>query len=86
MNHNRKPPKILTAPDDMLTFEQASHGMTRQRLDLSRHDQTHVEKLGFAIDALNRWTAFVQSVEQIEGLIQRYENSAGPLLGGSRDD
>lgn len=86
MSHDRKPPKILTTPDDMLTFEKASDAMTRQRLDLSRHDQAHVEKIAFAIDALNRWTAFVQSVEQIEGLIQRYENSAGPLLGGPRDD
>ncbi len=86
MIHNRKPPKILTAPDDMLTFEQASHGMTRQRLDLTWHDETHLEKVGFAIDALNRWAAFVQSVEQIEGLIQRYENSARPLLGGPRDE
>ncbi len=85
MIRDRKLPKILTAPDDMLTFEQAGPSMTRQRLDLSRHDQTHLEKLGFAIDALNRWTAFVQSVEQIEGLIQRYENSTCLLLGGPRD-
>ncbi len=86
MIHARKPPKILPAPDDMLTFEQASHGMTRQRLDLSRHDETHLEKLGFAIDALNRWNAFVKSVEQIEGLIRRYEESAAPLLGGPRNE
>lgn len=86
MIHNRKPPKILTAPDDMLTFEKAGNAMTRQRLDLSRHDETHVEKLGFAIDALNRWSTFVKSVEQIEGLIRRYEESAAPLLGGPHDE
>ena len=74
MIHNRKFPRVLADQDKMLSFEQASHS-NRTRLDLSRHDETHLEKLGFAIDALNRWTAFVQSVEQIEGLIQRYENS-----------
>ena len=86
MVHNRKLPKILINPnDEMLGFEQAWHS-TRARLDLSRHDVTHLEKLGFVVDALNRWNSFVQSVGQIEGLIQRYEEASRPMLGGPRDE
>ncbi|UWS03120.1 hypothetical protein K4K94_12500 [Phaeobacter inhibens] len=85
MNRDRKPLKILNGPNDILSFEQASHSV-HARLDLARHDQSHLEKLGFAIDALNRWNAFVKSVEQIADLIQRYEETTRPLLGGSRDE
>ena len=81
---NRKPPQLI-AHNDMLAFLMAEHSW-RERLNLAQHDHTHLDKVGFAIDAINRWNAFVQSVEQIEGLICKYEKATGLPLGGPRDE
>ncbi|SMR82260.1 hypothetical protein SAMN04488030_2607 [Aliiroseovarius halocynthiae] len=85
MNANRKPAEILKAPNGCLTFSRADQAQ-HARLDLSRHDLATLEKVGFAVDALNRWHAFVQSVEQVESLISRYEQATLPVLGGAQDD
>lgn len=85
MTVNRKPAKVLCAPNGQISFSQADQGH-HARLDLSRHDRTTLDKLGFALDALNRWDAFVRSVEQIEGLICRYEQATLPMLGGAQDE
>lgn len=85
MTVNRKPAIVLSAPNGQLLFSQADQGH-HARLDLSRHDSTTLEKLGFAIDALNRWDTFERSVEQIEGLICRYEQATLPILGGAQDE
>ncbi|MGR1581078.1 hypothetical protein ACSSNL_06375 [Thalassobius sp. S69A] len=85
MTVNRKPVKVLCAPNGQISFSQADQGH-HARLDLSRHDLSTLDKLGFAIDALNRWDAFVRSVEQIEGLICRYEQATLPILGGAQDE
>lgn len=85
MTVNRKPVKVLRAPNGQISFSQADQGH-HARLDLSQHDRATLDKLGFAIDALNRWDAFVRSVEQIEGLICHYEQAALPILGGAQDE
>lgn len=82
---NREPARISRDPNGSLTFEQANH-FGHTRLDLSSHDRTTLKKIGFAMDAINRWNAFVKSVEQIEGLIQLYEDATSPTLGGERDE
>lgn len=82
---NRKPPVLSCRPDGTLSFLMAEHSW-RERLNLAQHDHTHLDKVGFAIDAINRWNAFVQSVEQIEGLICKYEKATGLPLGGPRDE
>lgn len=85
MTVNRKPVEILRAPNGQISLSQADQGH-HARLDLPRHDRATLDKLGFAIDALNRWDAFVRSVEQIEGLICRYEQVTLPTLGGAQDE
>ena len=85
MTVNRKPVKVLCAPNWQISFSQADQGH-HARLDLSRHDRATMDKLGFVVDALNRWDAFVRSVDQIEDLICRYEQATFPNLGGAQDD
>lgn len=85
MTVNRKPARVSCAPNGQLLFSQAHHHC-HARLDLSRHDRATLDKLGFVVDALNRWDAFVRSVEQIEGLICRYEQVTLPILGGAQDE
>ena len=85
MTVNRKLVKVLCVPNGQILFAQADHGR-HARLDLSQHDRATLDKLGFAIDALNRWDAFVRSVEQIEDLLCRYEQATLPILGGTQDE
>ncbi len=85
MTVTRKPVKVCCVPNGQLLFSQADQGR-HARLDLSQHDRATLGKLGFAIDALNRWDAFVRSVEQIEGLICRYDQVTVPILGSAQDE
>lgn len=85
MTLNRNPEKVLRAPNGQVTFPEADR-FGHCRLDLTGHDHATSKKLGFAIDALHRWDAFVRSVEKIEGLICYDEQATSPILGGAKDD
>ncbi|MFA8386643.1 MAG: hypothetical protein ACEPO2_13550 [Pelagibaca sp.] len=52
-------------------------------LDLTGCRLSDREKFAFAVDAVNRWEAFVESVQRVEALIRLYEEGTTlPQIGG----
>ncbi|SDE88124.1 hypothetical protein SAMN04488117_101588 [Celeribacter baekdonensis] len=71
-------PKIFIGSDGQLSLGRADQ--TRfHKLDLTNHDETMLEKLGFVIKAYNRFAAFIEAVERVETVIQKYESLGLPL-------
>jgi len=68
-----------------VTFQDAALHCQAQP-DLSRFTQTTGDKLVFAAKAINRWNAFVESVDEIERAIRLYEDRVSIQIGGERDE
>jgi hypothetical protein len=77
--------RLSDGPNPEIGFKSASHS-AYSNLDLSRADQATLEKLGFAIAAINRWNAFVETVGSVEKLMKLYEDSVCAELGGKRNE